>query len=40
MITVISQLPGGTYTVTLSNGQQLSVSRLQSRLLRERLLRL
>lgn len=40
MITVVSQMPGGTYTVTLTNGQQLSVSRLQSRLLREQFLRL
>lgn len=40
MMTVVSQMPGGTYTVTLSNGQQLSVSRLQSRLLREQLFRL
>jgi two-component system LytT family response regulator len=40
MMTVVSQMPGGTYNVTLSNGQQLSVSRLQSRLLREQLLRL
>ena len=40
MITVVSQMPGGTYTVTLTNGKQLSVSRLQSRLIREKLLRL
>jgi len=40
MIAVVSQMPGGTYTVTLTNGQQLSVSRLQSRLLREQFLRL
>jgi two-component system, LytTR family, response regulator len=40
MMTIVSQMPGGTYNVTLSNGQQLSVSRLQSRLLREQLLRL
>jgi hypothetical protein len=33
-------MPGGTYTATLSNGQQLAVSRLQSRILREQLLRL
>ncbi len=40
MMTVVSQMPGGTYNVTLSNGQQLGVSRLQSRLLREQLFRL
>ena len=40
MMTVVSQMPGGTYTITLTNGQQLGVSRLQSRLLREQLLRL
>lgn len=40
MMTVINQMPGGTYNVTLTNGQQLAVSRLQSRLLREKLLRL
>lgn len=36
----ISQMPGGTYLVTLKNKQQLSASRLQSRILREQLLRL
>lgn len=40
MIERVSPLPGGTYIVTLSDNQQLSVSRIQSRLLRERLLRL
>jgi two-component system LytT family response regulator len=40
MITRINQMPGGTYMVTLSNNQQIKVSRLQSRYLRERLLRL
>lgn len=40
MISVVTQMPGGTYTATLSNGQQLSVSRLQSRILREQFLRL
>lgn len=40
LITVITQMPGGTYTATLNNGQQLAVSRLQSRILREQLLRL
>ena len=36
----VSPLPGGTYLATLTNGQQLSVSRLQSRILREQLLKL
>lgn len=40
LISVVRQMPGGTYTATLSNGQQLAVSRLQSRILREQLLRL
>ncbi|MBL8207345.1 MAG: response regulator [Blastocatellia bacterium] len=40
MMTVVSQMPGGTYNITLRNGQKLAVSRLQSRLLRERLFRL
>jgi two-component system LytT family response regulator len=40
MIAKISPLPGGTYSVTLSNGQKLSSSRLQSRVLREHLLKL
>jgi two-component system LytT family response regulator len=40
MIRRISPLPGGTYVVTLSNDQQLNVSRLQGRILREQLLRL
>ena len=40
MIQKVSPMPGGTYQVTLSNGQQLQVSRLQSRVLRETLLRL
>ena len=35
-----SPMPGGTYQVTLSNGQQLQASRIQSKLLRETLLRL
>ena len=33
-------MPGGTHLATLSNGQKLPVSRLQSRFLRERLLKL
>jgi DNA-binding LytR/AlgR family response regulator len=40
MISRINQMPGGTYLVTLTNNQQIKVSRLQSRTLRERLLRL
>ena len=33
-------MPGGTHVAVLSNGQKLPVSRLQSRILRERLLKL
>jgi len=40
MIARISPLPGGTYLVLLKNGQELSSSRLQSRILREKLLKL
>jgi len=36
----ISPMPGGTYVVTLRNNQQLQVSRLRARTLREQLLRL
>ena len=36
----ISPMPGGTYLVTLSDGAQFNVSRLQSRVLRDRLLKL
>ncbi len=36
----VSPMPGGTYQVVLSNGQTLQVSRLQSRVLRETLLRI
>jgi len=39
-ITKISPMPGGTYVVTLSNEQELQVSRIQSRVLRETLLKL
>ncbi|MBC7797050.1 MAG: response regulator [Pyrinomonadaceae bacterium] len=39
-VSKLSPMPGGTYVVTLKNNQQLSVSRLQSRILREQLLRL
>ena len=40
MMRRVSPMPGGTYVVTLSNGQQLNVSRLQGRILRDQLLRL
>lgn len=40
MIDAISPLPGGTYAVSLANGRELASSRLQSRVLRERLLKL
>lgn len=36
----VSPMPGGTYQVQMSNGQTLQVSRIQSRLLRDTLLRL
>jgi two-component system LytT family response regulator len=39
-VTKINPLPGGTYLITLATGQQLSASRLQSRVLREQLLKL
>jgi two-component system LytT family response regulator len=39
-VTKINPLPGGTYLVTLSTGQQLTASRLQSRVLREQFLKL
>jgi two-component system LytT family response regulator len=39
-ITKVSPLPGGTYVVMLANKQQLGVSRIQARTLRETLLRL
>jgi DNA-binding LytR/AlgR family response regulator len=40
MIRRIVPVAGGTYTVVLSDNQELPVSRIQSRILRERLLRL
>lgn len=40
MIKRVSPMPGGTYVVTLNNDQQLQASRLQSRLLRDGLLRI
>jgi two-component system LytT family response regulator len=39
-ITKVSPMPGGMYVATLSNGQELQVSRIQSRLLRDTLLKL
>jgi DNA-binding LytR/AlgR family response regulator len=39
-ITKVSIMPGGTHVAQLSNGQSLQVSRLQSRVLRERFLKL
>ena len=40
LIQKVSPMPGGTYEVTLTNGQHLPVSRLQSKVLRETLLKL
>jgi two-component system LytT family response regulator len=40
LIARVHPLPGGVHVVTLATGQQLQVSRIQSRLLRERLLKL
>jgi two-component system LytT family response regulator len=40
LITKVSAMPGGTHLAILSNGQKLPVSRLQSRILRERFLKL
>ncbi len=40
MIRRIVSMPGGTFTVVLNNNEEFRVSRLQSRLLREQLLRL
>lgn len=40
MIAKISPLPGGVYQITLENSQQINSSRLQSRILREKLLKL
>lgn len=40
LITKLSPMPGGTYTATLSNGLELAVSRIQSRVLRDTLLKL
>jgi DNA-binding LytR/AlgR family response regulator len=40
MMRRVGSMPGGTYIVTMSNGQQLTVSRIQGRVLREHLLKL
>jgi hypothetical protein len=40
LISRVSVMPGGTHVAILGNGQKLQVSRLQSRILRERFLRL
>jgi two-component system LytT family response regulator len=40
LIERVNPMPGGTYIVSLTNGQELSVSRLQSRILRGRLFRI
>ena len=40
LITKISVMPGGTHVAILSNGQNLQVSRLQSRILPDRLLKI
>jgi two-component system LytT family response regulator len=40
LITKVNTMPGGTHVAVLTNGQKLQVSRLQSRLLRERFLKL
>jgi two-component system LytT family response regulator len=39
-ITRVSPMPGGTFVATLSNGQELAVSRLRSRVIKETLLKL
>jgi two-component system LytT family response regulator len=40
LITKVSTMPGGTHVALLSSGQKLQVSRLQSRIIRERFLKL
>ncbi len=40
LITKVNVMPGGTHVALLTNGQKLQVSRLQSRIIRERFLRL
>jgi len=39
-ISHVSPMPGGTYLISLKNGQEIASSRLQSRILRTKLLRL
>ena len=40
LIVKVSVMPGGTHVAILSTGQRLQISRLQSRILRDRFLRL
>jgi two-component system, LytTR family, response regulator len=40
MISKVHLMPGGAYLVALTNGEELQVSRIQSRVVRERLLKL
>jgi two-component system LytT family response regulator len=40
LIAKVSVMPGGTHVALLTNGRKLRVSRLQSRILRERFLKL
>ena len=40
VVSHISPMPGGTYLISLTNGQEVQASRLQSKILRSRLLRL
>jgi hypothetical protein len=40
MIPHLQPMPGGTYVVVLSDGQELNVSRIQSKMLRETLRKL
>jgi two-component system, LytTR family, response regulator len=40
LISKVQLMPGGGYLVSLSNGEELQVSRIQSRVVRERLLKL
>jgi two-component system, LytTR family, response regulator len=40
LVTKVTAMPGGTHVASLSNGQKLQISRLQSRVVRERFLKL
>ena len=40
MVEKVSPMPGGTYLISLKNGQEIASSRLQSKILRSRLLKL